>query len=141
MNVTGPKVCNTCGTEWPHHPVLYVACLKCDAGVGQKCKRPAGHDIQEPHSARFDAAYEKGYTVCPLEEEGERAAIPASATVSENAEFDADEYRVGDVADIGEQEQEDELEKEAAVEPESGDKAPDAGEGSEQGNLRNWGVS
>jgi hypothetical protein len=36
------------------HPVLAVACPRCNAGVNAHCKRPSGHqgNFVEPHSER-----------------------------------------------------------------------------------------
>ena len=64
-----------CDRSWDQDPVFMVACPSCEAGPGEKCKRPSGHPVWNPgwpglpkgaHPERDLKALEEGkYGACP----------------------------------------------------------------------------
>lgn len=68
--------CRQCGQAWPRDPVLEVACPDCGAKVGQRCRRPSGHNVWgAAHADRRRRAAEEipGYAVCAA---GHQAPAP-----------------------------------------------------------------
>ena len=73
MGLHDPKYCQKsgCTKSWDRDPVLEVSCPKCEADVGDSCKRPSGHQVWNGfgrfHKARDLKALEEGaYGECPM---------------------------------------------------------------------------
>lgn len=68
--------CARCQRQWRRDPALEVPCPSCGADVGQRCKRPSGHDAWAMHPERDRRALREvdGYEPCPANPEAERPA-------------------------------------------------------------------
>ncbi len=54
-----PVTCAGCGRSWPRDPAIEVACPKCLAPAGSRCKRPSGHEC-DVHVERDGLALAQG---------------------------------------------------------------------------------
>lgn len=92
-----------CDRSWDQDPVFMVGCPSCEAGPGEKCKRPSGHPVWNPgwsglpkgaHPKRDLKALEEGkYGTCPtgkcpdtLDELDAKKKREAQACLSESQE-------------------------------------------------------
>lgn len=74
MGQTDEQSCNvgSCDRTWDRHPILEISCPSCDADVGERCKRPSGHDVQGKHGRfhnqrYYDALDADHFGECPLD--------------------------------------------------------------------------
>lgn len=65
--------CCGCGTTWPRDPALGVACPRCHAPVGGRCKRPSGHGCDSHVERDGDALAAGLIQPCPG---ARRVAVP-----------------------------------------------------------------
>ena len=73
--------CLACGQTWQRDPALEVPCPTCRASIGQRCRRPSGHQASEVHADRDRHALEvvPGYGRCPA-----AAAPPAPPAMQQS---------------------------------------------------------
>jgi hypothetical protein len=67
------------GADEIDEAVRAVACPECDAGVGQKCKRPSGHRVRKSHARRKETAREQGILEDDEEDDLAQSSLDAYA--------------------------------------------------------------